>query len=199
MRVTLLNNKPGLYSCNVYLVRGGWNRIDDMNTLIDVGTDGSSVDQLESINAGLGKSKVDQVVLTHEHFDHAGGLEYVRRKYKPVIYAYSYEKFSSERIFDGQRLRIGDNEATIIHTPGHTHDSLCIYCKEDRIIFSGDTTLNINTTMATYSPEFVKALEKIVRLKINVIYPGHGAPMTSNVKEILHRSLENVRKSRIVI
>ena len=36
MRVTLFKKNPKVYSCNVYLVRGDWNAIDDVNTLIDV-------------------------------------------------------------------------------------------------------------------------------------------------------------------
>ena len=74
MKVISLKRHPKAYSCNAYLVLGSWNRLEDMNTLVDVGIDGFVIDEIERISTGCGKKPVEQVVLTHGHFDHAGGL-----------------------------------------------------------------------------------------------------------------------------
>ena len=74
-----------------------------------------------------------------------------------------------------------------------------IYCEEEQVLFSGDTPLNINTLGGTYNQSFVSALEMLTHLSIKTIYPGHDNPMTTNVKEILKNSLNNVRKSKIVL
>ena len=37
MKIVPLKKRPGTYSCNSYLILGDWNRIEDVNTLIDPG------------------------------------------------------------------------------------------------------------------------------------------------------------------
>ena len=40
----MLNNNGSVYTCNVYLVLGNWSAIEDVNTLVDTGSDGSLID-----------------------------------------------------------------------------------------------------------------------------------------------------------
>jgi len=199
MKVTVLKKNPKVYSANAYLVRGNWNAIADLNTLIDIGTNGFIIDEIETISTGVGKKRIGQVILTHEHFDHADGLMKIKEMYNPVVYAYSLSVGVDVKIKDRMKIRIGDREAMILHTPGHSNDSICVYCEEEQVLFSGDTPLNINTPGGTYNQNFVSALKMLTSLKINTIYPGHDNPMTTNVKEILKNSLNNVRKSKIVL
>lgn len=72
MKVFQLAQNPEKYSCRSYLILGTWSTLDDVNTVIDPGIDGSIIDQIEKIYTGVGKKPVDLVVLTHNHFDHAG-------------------------------------------------------------------------------------------------------------------------------
>ena len=74
MKVVPLRSPEPIYSGWSYLLLGEWNRLEDVNTLIDTGTDGSIVDLLPEIYTGVGKRQVDLVLLTHSHFDHAGGV-----------------------------------------------------------------------------------------------------------------------------
>ena len=88
MRITLLHGNQQNYSCNAYLVRGDSNEPEDVNTLVDVGIDGSICGEIENLCTGIGKKKVAQVVLTHGHYDHAAGLGVVvaliTRRYVPL-------------------------------------------------------------------------------------------------------------------
>lgn len=197
MKVSLLKKNPKVYSCNVYLVRGDWNAIDDVNTLIDVGTDGFILDEIPTISTGVGKRKVEQVILTHEHFDHSGGLAKIIEEFKPKVYSYSQIPGVDEKAYDGKWVKIGDRNAQILHTPGHSHDSICIYVPDEEVLFSGDTQLSIKTPGGSYSQEYLDILNKLFRMKIRTIYSGHDDPITSGVRHMLEQTIENVMKSKI--
>jgi glyoxylase-like metal-dependent hydrolase (beta-lactamase superfamily II) len=120
--------------------------------LIDVGTDGYIIDEINKINTGVGKKRVSQVIITHEHFDHAGGIKAIRDEFTPTVYAYKKIPGVDEVVKDFMKLRIGDQDGTIISIPGHSNDSICIYCEEDKTLFSGDTPLLSNRPEAhTYA------------------------------------------------
>lgn len=197
MKVILLRQNDAIYSGNVYLVLGCWNRIEDVNTLIDVGTDGSITREIDSISTGFGKRAVEQVVLTHTHFDHAGGLPVIRKLYAPVVRAHPLAEGVDSLLRDRQIIRIGDRDFQVLLTPGHSADSICLYCEEDRVLFSGDTPIRIMTPGGSYIKPFVEALKRLSNLRIDVIYPGHGPPVSEHVREILLESIKNVRKSVI--
>jgi glyoxylase-like metal-dependent hydrolase (beta-lactamase superfamily II) len=85
----------------------------------------------------------------------------------------------------------------VIHTPGHSTDSICLYCEEERVLFAGDTPLIIRRPGDTYQWEFLQALEKLCRCDIECIYFGHGQPVSHNCHALLLASLDNVRNSTI--
>jgi glyoxylase-like metal-dependent hydrolase (beta-lactamase superfamily II) len=198
MRVTLLKKSPDVYSCNVYLIRGDWNKMDDINTLIDTGTDGFIIDELNNISTGVGKKRVEQVIITHEHFDHSAGLKWIIKEFNPLVFAYSDLGIGNSILRDGMFLKTGDKSSMIIHTPGHSHDSVCLYNQEDQVLFSGDTTVDIKFEGGTYTRSYVEALDRLTKLKISTIYRGHDDPITENAEEILKFSLRNVIKSEII-
>lgn len=198
MRVEILKN-PLTYSSFMYYIRGDWNKIDDVNTLIDVGTNDYIIKVLKnSTSTGVGKTKVEQVILTHEHFDHAAGLKHIIREYNPKVISYTKLPGVTDKAYDGMRLHIGDREAVIYHTPGHSHDSICIYVESDKALFSGDTPMVIQSTKGTFTKEYIEAFTNLVNLDIQIIYGGHDDPLTQNVPKILKTSLENVLKSKII-
>jgi len=176
MKVLLLNKESRIYSSNAYLVLGTWNRLDDMNTLIDVGTDESILREIRKANTGVGKKRVEQVILTHNHFDHTGNLRAITETYQPRVYAYSDGEYVDETLKDGQKLKVGDREFEVIHTPVHSSDSICLYCAEEGILFSGDTPLRIIGIGGTYSTSFVTVLESLKKLDIRAVYSGHDKP-----------------------
>lgn len=193
MKVSLLRGDRRIYSCNSYLVRGTWNRIEDINTLIDVGTDGSIVDEVEQISTGVGKRRVERVVLTHTHFDHVGGLGAIVEKYKPDVYAFTVVPGVTHKLHGGQILRLGDRLFEVMHTPGHSSDSICLYGPDDQALFSGDTPIRILTPGGTYPDDFRASLERIAALKLRTIYSGHDDPVTEHAEAIVQHTMQNVR------
>ncbi len=192
-----LESHPVQYSCSSYLILGEWNRIQDVNTLIDAGVDGFLLDEIARLSTGIGKKAVDQLILTHGHFDHHAGARFVKEKYSCKIYGFSPLEIVDEILTDGQTIRCGDQDLEVIHTPGHSNDSICLYCKKQEILFSGDTPLFIKTIGGSYTGEFVKSLEKISKRRVSIVYPGHGSPITGRIGEMIGNTLENVYKSQI--
>ena len=103
-----------------------------------------------------------------------------------------------ELLDDGQRMKIGDREFEVIHVPGHSSDSICLYCKEDEILFSGDAPLRIMTAGGSYSADFIDALENLMRHPIRTIYPGHDEPIQGKATDIIRTTLRNVKNSATV-
>ena len=159
MRVILLENSGLLYSSNAYLVLGDWSAIGDVNTLIDVGRDPAVLDALELAPTGVGKRAVEQVVLTHGHYDHVEVLGAIRKRFQPTVCAFHGAVEGVDRVLrDGDELQAGDRTFEVLHTPGHSSDSICLYCPEEGALFAGDTTLLIHSADGTYEESFAAAL-----------------------------------------
>ena len=141
------------------------------------------------------------ILLTHCHADHMAGVKAVKEKYGGKLLVYTKEtegirdyniNLSSHiglgeiileedsRLNDGDLIHIGELEFQIIHTPGHTGGSISVYCKEENLIFTGDTLFRGSwgrTDLPTSS--FEDIIESITnKLMIlpedTIVYPGHG-------------------------
>lgn len=89
----------------------------------------------------------------------------------------------SRRVFtqrDPSPVKLAQDDVfQIIHTPGHTPGSVCLYSKENKIIFCGDTIFNhsVGRTDLSYSSslQLNQSVEKIQKVcRGFVAYPGHG-------------------------
>jgi len=196
MKVIELLQKPALYTCRSYLILGNWNQLSDVNTLIDPGTDGSVIDQIETLSTGCGKIPVERIILTHNHFDHAAGVEAIKRRYGAKVYAWSEGKNVDELLSDGQILRAGDDQLVVLHTPGHSSDSICLYNSTQQILFSGDTQLRVRAQGGEFAEEYVDSLRRLSNLRINTIYSGHDEPITRHAHDTILETLSNVRNGK---
>jgi len=192
-----MTRDKNVYSCNSYLVLGDWNRIEDMNTLIDAGSHGTLIKDIERTSTGLGKQPLMQIVLTHSHSDHTAGLMEIKKKFNPTVYAFTMFEGVDKLLVNGQMLVIADQEFEVIHTPEHSNDSVCFYCAKEKVLFSGDTPLHIMTPGGSYEEDFILVLERLDRLGIKTIFSGHDDPVTSSASDMIHNTLENARKSII--
>ena len=192
-------NVPGtgnVYTTNVYLVLGYWKRIHDVNAMVDVGSDPAMLDALENIGTGVGKRKVELVILTHGHSDHYANLAPLKKAYNPTVMAYSnFLSGVDHCVKDGEKVPMGDTMFEVLHTPGHSEDSICLYHEPDGVLFVGDTPVIIRSPGGTYEPRFIESLERICSRRVNTIYFGHGDPLTKDADRHLRHSLDIVKAS----
>jgi glyoxylase-like metal-dependent hydrolase (beta-lactamase superfamily II) len=113
---------------------------------------------------------------------------------------------------DGEKIGIGDYEATVITTPGHTRGSICFYLEKDGILFPGDHILGHITPNAFVmletdfvlprrmsQVEFYESLEKIEKIAPRIVYPAHGKPIDDIGKTIaLFRDQFLLRQKNII-
>lgn len=191
MRVLTLDNSGLVYTSQVYLVLGSASRLADVNTLVDAGQDPAILASIGRAPTGVGKWPVEQVVLTHSHSDHCALLPRVREAFHPKVCAFSPNVDGVDRLLrDGDTIRMGDEDFEVIHTPGHSSDSICLYNEREGVLFAGDSPLLLTSPAGTYEAGFVAALDKLCARDVRRIYFGHGAPLGERCNERLRESRE---------
>jgi hydroxyacylglutathione hydrolase len=84
---------------------------------------------------------------------------------------------------EGQVLTLGQIELKVLHTPGHSPGSICLYSEKEGVLFDGDVLFNMG--MGRYDlpgGSYSVLMESIHRLLTlpdeTTVYPGHGPPTT---------------------
>jgi len=120
---------------------------------------------------------IRHVFCTHDHYDHVNGNEEIARLTGiiPLLYG-SVCPETGVRVEDGAVFPLGNIDVRIIHTPGHTLDSMCIYAGD--ALFTGDTLFIGKvggTDLGVQAEEEYNSLhEKLMVLPENVrVFPGH--------------------------
>ena len=145
------------------------------------------------------------IVNTHPHIDHIAGNPYCATAYNAPIYihgaglaiynkAYAYaiafgmsvKEMPQPKILlqDGDEIRFGNTSFTVFYTPGHCDGSICLYNKDEKIIFTGDVIFEHcigRSDLPTGNENLLQQSirEKIMTLDDNVtILSGHGDKTT---------------------
>ncbi|HST79386.1 MAG TPA: MBL fold metallo-hydrolase [Verrucomicrobiae bacterium] len=164
-------------------------------------------DQIEDILKILKTENLTlkQIVVTHAHIDHVGGAMKLKAATgAPILMNQKDEALLKmldmqatwigmkppgavqvdEAVGEGRILKVGNLSSTVIHTPGHTEGSICLYFPEQKTLIAGDT-LFAGSIGRTDLPG--GSYEKIIRSLHNQlmqlpdetqVVPGHG-PATS--------------------
>jgi hydroxyacylglutathione hydrolase len=121
------------------------------------------------------KSSVRFVVSTHSHFDHSSTLGELAQALGAQVVAHGNSPVERDvTVNDKEELRLGKRRVRIIHTPGHTEDSICLY--DDENLFTGDTLFvgTIGKFTRESSTAMFESLRAIMKLPDStMIYPGH--------------------------
>jgi glyoxylase-like metal-dependent hydrolase (beta-lactamase superfamily II) len=120
--------------------------------------------------------KVRFAVATHEHFDHTSTIRELTYQLGAQVVAHESSPIDHDLdVRDGQELRLGRKGVRVLHTPGHTEDSICLY--DGKVLFTGDT-LFIGT-IGRFEKERSQAMFDSLHDVIGklpdgtVVYPGH--------------------------
>ena len=121
--------------------------------------------------------KLTYIINTHDHFDHTGGNSVLSKKTGARIAMHELARsYHDIDLKDGDVLSLGSIILKIIHTPGHTPDSICILAGKDLI--SGDTLFVGKVGGTGYGSdardEFESLHNKLMKLHPDTrVWPGH--------------------------
>jgi cyclase len=139
------------------------------------------------------------VILTHYHADHTYGA-YLFRDAEVISHALCRDWIvehgqagleaaraqtsdlaevqirAPDVVFEGgeMTLRLGNKTLQLLHSPGHTVDSIVVHVKEDRILFAADTVMPVPYIVDGDQKAFVESLRMLRSLSLENIVQGHG-------------------------
>ncbi|MFY9300709.1 MAG: MBL fold metallo-hydrolase [Candidatus Nitrosotenuis sp.] len=122
---------------------------------------------------------IKYIVNTHYHFDHTIGNAAMAEQTKAPIIQYKISTIKHDiEVSDGDKIRFGNSELTVLHTPGHSKDSMCLV--GDGKIFTGDTLFvgacgRVDLPGGDARELYHSLIDVLQKLDDSlVIYPGHN-------------------------
>jgi len=206
----------GMLQCNCHILGDPRTR---EAIVIDPGDDADRILQVIERH----QLKVKAIVVTHTHIDHVIGLRRVHDATRAPVFVHAddldlYRMLEEQAVWlgwkapesvkidevvaEGDVIRWGSYQAQVLHTPGHTPGSICLYVSSDMPVesadpsaerqldngtpqlFAGDTlfagSIGRTDLWGGSFPEIIKSLKlKLLDLPDDtVVYPGHGATTT---------------------
>lgn len=159
--------------------------LGDMITVVDAGLEGSFRDVVFPYLRDLGRrpQEIDLAVITHEHGDHFEGLPELRKVSRVKVAAHeaganSIEPGVDMLLRDGDRLKAGGLELEVIHTPGHSPGSVCLYEPRLRLLFTGDSVQGNGTLIqgiALYGDRdiYLNSMRRLSQLPVETLVAAH--------------------------
>ncbi len=203
---------PGLSSdSNIYII--------DDEVVVDTGTGEFFHSNRKDIEAEMDPKRLKLIVDTHYHYDHTGGNKKFRDWLRIPVAAHANDKMLIEKgktlaesfgqsakfftldteLKEGDVINTSNSRLLVLHTPGHSSGSICLYEPEKKMLFSGDTLFE-NAIGRTDLPggsydELKDSLEKIGRYSIQYMFPGHGQPKIGGVNFLIKKMLVSMESS----
>ncbi len=201
------------FDSNIYLI------VDEIITIIDAGT-GQNFEIIKRnlAKVGLKLRDVGLLINTHCHFDHAGGdkdfaaagcdvaiheeeADLLREGDQVITIPGLFDDRLravdvARELHDGDRVKLGELEFEVIHTPGHTQGSVSLYEHKLKSLFSGDTVFCDGvgrTDLPTGDTGALSSsLRRLAELEVDRLYPGHGPADEGNARKRLLDAIEFV-------
>ena len=164
-------------------------------------------DEIESILEVVRRHglTVKSIVITHAHIDHIGGAQKLKRATGAPVYMNAADEELHRRLDvqaawlgmappeevaidvaakDGDKLAVGPTEVQVLHTPGHTQGSICLWMPSEGKLVAGDTLFRDSIGRTDLPGGDGKQILRSIHDKLlplpgeTLVFPGHGEKTT---------------------
>lgn len=202
------------YDSNLFLLDG------ERPVLVDTGTGTASELYLRRILELLGGRRLDRIVLTHGHFDHAGGAAGMSRELEAPVYIHREglellasgdprvtgawlfgaqpEPVEGQPLEEGDSVEVGPASYQVLWTPGHSLHSIALWHSPSRTLVPGDTVYahggigRWDLAGGDYD-QLVASLQRLADLEPEAMYPGHGPVVRTGAVDHVRMGLRAAR------
>ena len=181
---------PTANNCNAFLIDG------DKKILVDPGhyhLFGHVRDDLSKLS--LSPKDIDFVIITHGHPDHMEGvklfaetstliamhateMDFIKRVAPHYGDSLGITGFEPQILLHEGNVHIGNLTLDVIHTPGHSPGSICLYWPDKKALFTGDVVFNQGVGRTDLpggnGEDLKKSNKRISHLSVDYLLPGHG-------------------------
>ena len=158
----------------------------------------------------LGSPRTGWVLVTHRHFEHAGGIKLLgeatgarvavgRGGTETINAEFAKEGSVVAEPLDGNEVfHLGNRRIRAIACPGHTSGTFCYLLEPDGILFTGDHimgqgTVVVRTDEGGTMAQHIASLRQLLDYDIRLIFSGHGPAIDNpqaKVQELVQHRLE---------
>jgi len=181
-----------MLDCNTYVIK------DDVNVIIDPGSAQYLPQRVaELFKDGIDPKDINIITNTHLHPDHCWANEAFKNISGAKIVIHPLHKqfydmtvteasrllgfegmeFKADSYFENDTLNTGHMEFEFIRSPGHSPESICFYCRQEKILIPGDVIFAQNTGRVDLpggnGEELKQSIEALSKLEIEYLLPGH--------------------------
>jgi len=182
---------PTSNNSNTYLIQGTKNILVDPGHLHHFGYVRERLSKLS-----MAAEDIDLVVLTHGHPDHMEGIQAFSgsstlislhpvelRFIKDFALQYGagpgISNFQPSFLLQEGELRVDDMVFQVLHSPGHSPGSICLYWAEKKALFSGDVVfqqgLGRTDLPGGNGDQLKQSIRRLSQLDVEILLPGHGS------------------------
>ena len=186
-----------LVTSGQFTLDGGTWDVDNNVWIVGDATDCVVIDaahDADAIAARVGNRTLRAIICTHGHNDHVNAAPALAERTGAPILLHPADRVLWDmthpdrapdgELADGQVIRVGDTELTVLHTPGHAPGACCVYAAADGVLFTGDTLFSggpgaTGRSYSSFDTIIGSIRERLLTLpSTTVVHTGHGDSTT---------------------